>query len=248
MRERYLQSIGMSCQTRHQIERFAGTEAARAAGLALRIGPFDWLGAPPLRVAAYLDAGLPAHEFEAVIERNARAFLAGPGFHAVHGYRVREADGTRRLDIRGDLRAGTRDARPSAAEVPFHRPGADLLRPRELPEQYRRRPVRSRRDWRNTASTAPRSTSCRRASIACSQRPANCSSSPGRTVSTATPSADGRVRLLAPDTTEWKGDDAQWNEVLADQSRPEGSRTARGRRAGLGRLASISNILQHRYI
>lgn len=98
MATRYLQSIGMSCQTRHQIDRFAISPSGRAAGIEARTGPFDWLITPPLRMARFLDAGLPCYRPGSVIERGGRAFWTTPGFPAFHAFRVKN-EHEDRLDI-----------------------------------------------------------------------------------------------------------------------------------------------------
>ena len=215
MRERHLQSIGMSCQTRYQLERFAGTEAARAAGLQLRTGPFDWLGAPPLRVAAYLDAGLPAHDLEDVIGWNDRAILTEAGFHAVHGYRVREADGTKRLDIPAAFereRATFAHLRQKFLSTDPARTCfvlancqnnivGDLYEPAET-QEYRFDSARI--DVLQASLERLFSGPCELLVVSRADR------------FDGEAARDGRVRLLPPDATEWKGNDAQWNEVLAD--------------------------------
>lgn len=213
MQKIHLQSIGMSCQTRHQIERFAASETARSAGLELRTGPFDWLGAPPLRVAAYLDAGLPEHEFEGVVDRNGRAFLAGPEFHAVHGYRVREADGTRRLDIAATFereRAKLAHLRQKFLSIDPARTCfvlancqnnivGDLYDAGET-EEYRFDSAKI-----DVLHASLERLFAARCELLVISREDRFDGDAGR---------DRRVHLLMPDGTEWKGDDAQWSEVL----------------------------------
>ena len=206
----------MSCQTRHQIERFAGTQAAAAAGLELRTGPFDWLGAPPLRIAAYLDAGLPSHEPECVIAQEDRAFLARPGFHAIHAYRIREANGSRRLDIAATFereRAKHAHQRQKFLETDPVRTCFVLancqnnivgdLYDAEETQEYR---------FDSTKIDVLQASLDRlfhaRCDLLVISRADRFDGDAGK---------DRRVRLLAPDGTEWKGDDAQWHKVLADE-------------------------------
>lgn len=215
MTKTYLQSVGMSCQTRHQIERFAGTEAARAAGIELRSGPFDWLGAPPLRVAGYIDAGLPAHGPGDVIERDDRAFLPEPGFHAVHAYRVKEPDGRRRLDIEATfererdkffhLREKFLSTEPERTCFVLANCQNNLVGDLyHVDEGHEYRIDSSKLDRLQASLERLFGTSCQLLAISRTDR---FDGDPGR---------DPRVRLLSSDATEWKGDDAQWTDVLAD--------------------------------
>ncbi len=221
---RYLQSIGMSCQTRHQIERFAETPAARAAGIAFLPGPFDWLGASPLRIAGFLDAGLPQQRREAVVVRDGRAFLAEPGFHAVHAYRVKEQDGAKRLDIDATfarerdkfvaLRQRFLSVDPSLTSFVLSNCQNNIvgdLYDADETEDY---------CLDGTVVDAVQASLERLLGAPCALLVVS-----RRDRFHGTP--DRRVRFLSPDDTEWKGDDVQWNELLT-------------RHLGLGREPTIA--------
>lgn len=220
MESRYLQSIGMSCQTRHQIERFAATASARAAGIEVRRGPFDWLGASPLRVATYLDAGLPDHAPETVVERDDRAFLTGPGFHAVHAYRVKEEDGTRRLDIAATFQR----ERDKLAHLRREFLAIDPPQTCFVLANCQNNLVGDVYDEEETdeycldsakldvlQASLERLFAARCELLVISRRDRF----------RGNPARDRRVRLLSRDETEWKGDDRQWTEVLTRYLRME---------------------------
>ena len=95
---RYLQSIGMSCQTRHQVERFTNSPLGQSAGLEIRTSLFDWISTPLHRNSAFIDQGLPEYQPGSVIEDQGRAYWTTPGFHVFHSFRIREGKKTR-LDI-----------------------------------------------------------------------------------------------------------------------------------------------------
>ena len=64
-------SIGMSCQTRHQIEQYATRSKNRPALVKCY---FDWLICPPDSFSALLGAGIPALRRDALEVRNGHAY------------------------------------------------------------------------------------------------------------------------------------------------------------------------------
>jgi len=209
----YLQSIGMSCQTRHQIEQFANTEAAKAAGIELRSGLFDWLGTPPLRTARFLDAGLPENPRESVVDNKGRAFFTIPGFHAFHAFRVKEADGTKRLDIDSTfererekfayqrekfLETDPKDTCFVLGNAQNNLDGE--VYGRDEADEYRFDSVRI--DALQASLERLFGMPCRLIVVSRADR------------FYGDPAADPRVRLVPPENSEWKGDDRAWATAL----------------------------------
>lgn len=215
MSVRYLQSIGMSCQTRHQIERFAESGIAKAAGIEIQTGLFDWLGAPPLRTARYLDAGLPANAPGAVVDLRGHAFFTTPGFHAFHAYRVKEPDGSKRLDIESTFgREAEKFAyqRQKFLETDVSRTcfvlgnaqnnlDGEVYLAHEADEFH----FDSRKiDALQASLDRFFKARCRLIVVARSDR------------FDGDAARDPRVRLVEPELSEWKGDDNAWTAALAD--------------------------------
>lgn len=212
---RYLQSVGMSCQTRHQIEQFTNHPVAKAAGIELRSGFFDWLGTPPLRNARFIDAGLPGFAPGTVVPDRGHAFLTTPGFHAFHAFRVKDATG-KRLDIEATF---AREAEKFAyqrekflqtdpAETVFvlgntqNNLVGEVYDARESDEyRFDSGKIDALQESLERLFAAP----CRL--IVMSRRDRF----------DGDPAADPRVGLVPPETSEWKGDDAAWREVLCDK-------------------------------
>ena len=88
-----LSSLGLSCQTTHQLARHA-----LETDLQFSKGPFDWLICPPQSLARWLDAGLPDFERGDITERRGHAYWAQFGFWFWHGFFTGPA-GERVLDI-----------------------------------------------------------------------------------------------------------------------------------------------------
>lgn len=212
---RYLQSVGMSCQTRHQIELFTSHPVARAAGLELRSGIFDWFGTPPLRTARFIDAGLPAYVPGSVVDDRGHAFWETHGVHAVHAFQIKEPTG-RRLDIDATFESEIEKLNyqrqkfleTEAAETAFvlsntqNNLHGELYLPRDA-DEYR---FSSRRiDALQASLERLFGTSCRLIVISRRDR------------FDGDAEADPRVRLIPVDGSEWKGDEAAWREALCDR-------------------------------
>lgn len=211
----YLQSIGMSCQTRHQIEQFTNGPIARAAGIGLRTGFFDWLGTPPLRNGAFLDAGLPENEIGTVIDRKGRAFLTGPGFHAFHSFRVKQPDGSKTLDIEATFQTEREkfaylkqkfldtDVRQTCFVLGNTQNNLDG----EVYESNETNEFRfdsHKIDVLHAALNRLFDAECRLIVVSNADR------------FDGDAAADARVRLVPAEDSEWKGDDTAWSAALCD--------------------------------
>lgn len=211
---RYLQSIGMSCQTRHQIERFTNHPVARAAGIELRSGLFDWLGAPPLRTARFIDAGMPGFEPGSVIDRRGNAFWTAPGFHAFHAFRIKEPGG-KRLDIEATFanesekfayqRQKFLETDPSRTTFVLGNGQNNLVGEVYDPEEAAEYMFDSHRiDVLQASLDRLFGTHCHLIVVSRRDR------------FDGDADADPRVRLVPPEPSEWKGDDAAWRRALSD--------------------------------
>jgi hypothetical protein len=93
-------SLGMSCQSAHQLARFCGHPVVDPSPRPTFCkGPFDWLICPPLRLSAWLEAGLPSFEAGEIEERRGHAWWPRFRFWFWHGFFVKDDAGTSRLDI-----------------------------------------------------------------------------------------------------------------------------------------------------
>lgn len=214
MSPRFLQSIGMSCQTRHQVERFAGSAIAQGAGYSFRSGLFDWLGTPPYRNAPFIDAGLPGYEPGSVIDNRGRAYWATHGFHAFHAFRVKE-NGESRLDIAATF--ATMSEKFAAQRRKFLETDTEntvfvlgngqnnldgVVYGREEAHEFH---LDSRKiDRLQESLDRFFGADCRLVVVSRADR------------FDGDPSHDPRVRLLPPEDSEWKGSDADWDEALSD--------------------------------
>lgn len=214
MSVRIVQSIGMSCQTRHQVERFANTPVARAAGIEFRSGLFDWLGTPPYRNARFLDDGLPAWEVGTVVDRKGRAFLLGPGFHAFHAFRVKEPTG-KRLDIEATFARELEKFHYQRAKFletdvsntwfvlgnAQNNLAGEVYGPDEADEYtFDIDKIDALQGALDRFFGRP----CHLIVVARSDRFAG---NAGK---------GSRIRLISPEDSEWKGDDAAWDRALSD--------------------------------
>lgn len=86
-----LVSLGMSCQTTHQLNRFS-KENASTVGFAK--SPFDWLICPPESLAGWLNSGLTDFTPSEIIERRDHAWWPKFQFWFWHGF----------VDQRGDAK------------------------------------------------------------------------------------------------------------------------------------------------
>jgi len=211
---RYLQSVGMSCQTRHQIERFSSHPAIREAGIEARSGPFDWIGAPPVRTARFIDAGLPAYEPGSVIDRRGNAFWTTPQFHALHAFRIKEPAGKRlAIDETFDRerakfahqREKFLETNPAETVFVLGNTQNNVVGAIYDPDEADEYCFDSAKiDVLQTSLDRLFGASCRLVVI----------SRAGRFDGNA--DADPRVRLIASEDSEWKGDDEAWREALSD--------------------------------
>ncbi|MGN6551299.1 MAG: hypothetical protein ACTHJ3_15600 [Pararhizobium sp.] len=204
----------MSCQTRHQVERFANGPTARAAGITFASGLFDWLGTPPRRNARFLDDGLPVFEVGSVIDRKGRAFLSSPGFHAFHAFRVKEPTG-KRLDIAATFERELEKFRyqrekflaTDVSRTWFVLGNAqnnlvgEVYGPEEKDEYLF---DVDKIDALQGALDRLFGRPCHLIVVARSDR------------FVGDASRDGRIRLVPPEDSEWKGDDGAWDRALSD--------------------------------
>ncbi|MEE9315440.1 MAG: hypothetical protein V3V02_12405 [Rhizobiaceae bacterium] len=95
MKKRTLVSLGISCQTAHQLARFTNEHSDPAS---FQKGPFDWLICPVLSAAEWLDNGLiDFTQNEITIARN-HAYWPKFGFWFWHGFYTK-SDTERKLKI-----------------------------------------------------------------------------------------------------------------------------------------------------
>ncbi len=84
-----LVSLGMSCQTTHQLTRFSTENADRVS---FAKSPFDWLICPPDSLAAWLDSGLADFAPSEIVERREHAWWPKFQFWFWHGFMDHKAD------------------------------------------------------------------------------------------------------------------------------------------------------------
>lgn len=90
-----LVSVGMSCQIAHQLSRFAQLNPGLAR---FQSGPFDWLICPPLSAAAWMRDGMPPFDrADIVVERN-YPYWPKYDFWFWHGFQTK-SEQNRVLDI-----------------------------------------------------------------------------------------------------------------------------------------------------
>ena len=89
-----LASLGMSCQSAHQLARFAETRN----DVLFQKGPIDWLICPPDSLTHWLDAGLPSFSAGEIEERREHAYWPRFDFWFWHGFYTRK-DEMRLLEI-----------------------------------------------------------------------------------------------------------------------------------------------------
>ena len=82
-----LVSVGITCQTAHQLARYADQHRDAHGGVAFRKGPFDWIAVPPAIGAAWLDAGFDAFGEGEIIGRDGRAWFDRRRVGYWHGFR-----------------------------------------------------------------------------------------------------------------------------------------------------------------
>ena len=84
-----LASVGITCQTAHQLARYAQTHG----GVSFRKGPMDWLALPPPVVAAWLDAGLDPFGEGDIEVREGRPWFARRNVGFWHNFRRKPREG-----------------------------------------------------------------------------------------------------------------------------------------------------------
>ncbi len=91
-------SLGMSCQTTHQLTTFVDTLDAGNSNIRLQKGPFDWLICPPNSLCHWLGDGLPVFEPAEIIEHRGHAYWPKYRFWFWHGF-YRKTGSGKFLDI-----------------------------------------------------------------------------------------------------------------------------------------------------
>jgi len=85
---RTLASLGLSCQSAHQLARIADQEDA----LTFSKGPFDWLICPPASLVNWLDAGLPGFERDELHLHRGKVYWSRFDFWFWHGFHVKNGE------------------------------------------------------------------------------------------------------------------------------------------------------------
>lgn len=90
-----LVSLGMSCQTIHQLHRLAGNDSSSAAPRITTLsGPFDWLICPPQSTVNLLNKKLPNFTKECISIKKGRAYWQDFNLYLWHSFLV--GDGEKR--------------------------------------------------------------------------------------------------------------------------------------------------------
>lgn len=93
-KSRTLASLGLSCQTAHQLGRIAEEEKQYEFSK----GPFDWLICPPTSLVKWLDAGLPIFEKDELHLHRGKVYWSRFDFWFWHGFHVRNGE-VKSIDI-----------------------------------------------------------------------------------------------------------------------------------------------------
>ena len=83
MNKRHLVSLGMSCQTAHQLARYAGANSDK---FTFNKGPFDWLICPPQNATSWLKSSLEDFSIEGITQKRDHAYWSNHGFWFWHGF------------------------------------------------------------------------------------------------------------------------------------------------------------------
>ena len=92
-----LVSLGMSCQTAHQLAQYADLNARSVVFVK---GPFDWLICPPSNAADWLNANLRDFDVDDIVEYRGRAYWPEFDFWFWHGF-IDHSDDRRTVDLAG---------------------------------------------------------------------------------------------------------------------------------------------------
>ena len=92
-------SVGMSCQTAHQLGRFATNNPDR---IIHQKSPFDWLICPPAAIVSWLNDGLGDFQPKEIIIERDHAYWPKHGFWFWHWFYTKQ-DGRKVLDIEGNI-------------------------------------------------------------------------------------------------------------------------------------------------
>lgn len=96
-----LVSLGMSCQTTHQLRRLVGSERQSADSFPRVTAPsglFDWLICPMASTVSLLDQGIPDFTRDCLQPHKERAYWPAMNLYFWHGFLVTE-HGTRHINI-----------------------------------------------------------------------------------------------------------------------------------------------------
>jgi hypothetical protein len=204
-----LQSVGVSCQTRHQLEHFV--RDVNKPDIELTPGMFDWLICPPASLAKLLASGIPVFEAGEIMAVNGRAYWPRFDLYFWHGFTLPAKPG-RRLDIDGTFatmrlkfelqRKKFREVDPSSTMFVFSNSQNNLAT-----EVYRSgHPAlqigKDAVDAMEEALGRYFGRKCRTLLVT------------NRNRASADALEDARVAVITPDHSEWKGDRAGWKTAL----------------------------------
>jgi len=204
-------SLGLSCQTAHQLALNAPVLGATDK-ICFAKGPFDWLICPPLSLARWLDAGLPDFERdELIIERN-HVYWRRFDFWFWHGFytgekgdRVTDIDATfdREMSKLAHQRAAFNGTNPAQTIFVWSNTQNNLestVFTDDEKERYHVTPE-VQEQVQNSLDTYFRM-----------ETNVLWLTSPDR--STAAARQRSNTLILSPDESEWKGNDTAWHAVL----------------------------------
>ncbi|MEM7302108.1 MAG: hypothetical protein AAF468_13570 [Pseudomonadota bacterium] len=97
-----LVSVGMSCQTTHQIHLAVDQSTSAAHNISVQKGPFDWLICPLESACHWLDSGLESFEPEAIVDERDHAFWPQFDFWFWHGF-YQKSGSLKHLDVAGTM-------------------------------------------------------------------------------------------------------------------------------------------------